>query len=86
MFGFIVIIFVLKVTCPVQLGCFADPFLVPILSPLVILKTISVDLGALEPLYVLIFWSLIGAIFGYFYSSIFSGRFDSTNKVTKEES
>jgi hypothetical protein len=70
MCGLILIIFVLKVTCPVSIGCFADPFLVPILSPLLMLKVFGFSLGNFEPLYIILFWTIIGILFGYFYSTL----------------
>jgi len=62
----VILIFFLKVLCPVDIGCFADPFLIPLFSPLFILKIFSISLGSFEPFFILFFWTVCGGLGGYF--------------------
>jgi len=70
-FVFVVLIFILKVLCPINLGCLADPFLLIIFSPLTVLDLFSINLGRFEPLYIILFWSILGAFLGSIYSKFF---------------
>ena len=66
--AFILLIFFLKVICPIDLGCVVDPFLVPLFSPLKILSFFNlVILEQWEALYILIFWAFVGLCVGFVY-------------------
>jgi hypothetical protein len=63
------LLFILKITCPAPtgVGCFADPFLVPVFSPLVGLYKIFGNIPAIaqhEPLIILLYWSIVGTFAG----------------------
>lgn len=63
------ILFLLKITCPAGAGqgCFADPFLAPVFMPLTVLYKIFGNASILisyEPLFVLIYWILVGVFVG----------------------
>lgn len=79
--GLLILIFFLKIICPINVGCFADPFLVPIFSPLLLVELFTEEssrevLGSLEPLFIFIFWLLVGSLFGFLYGQIFSSKKD----------
>ena len=63
----------LKMICPVRVGCFADPFLVVLFAPLVILEwffgrgAVSVMWGIL---FLIIFWGGIWTVLAYLYGNI----------------
>ena len=64
------LLFVLKITCPAPtgVGCFADPFLTPVFSPLVGLYKIFGNIPLIflhEPLVILLYWALVGALIGF---------------------
>ncbi len=66
---FLLLIFFLKIVCPLDIGCFVDPFLPPIFSPLLLIEFITdarayETLGSLEPAFVFIFWVFIGGVLG----------------------
>ncbi len=64
------LIFVLKAFCPDSAGemCFADQFAVPIFLPLIALYKIfgsSLVIAGSEFLFILVYWSLVGALLGF---------------------
>lgn len=64
-FALIILIFFLKIICPIDVGCLADPFLVPLFSPLRITAFLGItDLGKWEPLFIFSFWSVVGFCVG----------------------
>ncbi|HEY4489700.1 MAG TPA: hypothetical protein VJC12_00390 [Candidatus Paceibacterota bacterium] len=65
-----VLVFFLKVLCPLNLGCFADPFLIPLFSPLFVAENLFGNLGIFEPFFILIFWSVVGGLAGHFYGKL----------------
>lgn len=65
-----VLIFILKVLCPLNVGCFSDPFLIPLFSPLLIIENLFGSLGGFEPFFILFFWAVVGGLIGHFYSKI----------------
>jgi len=72
---FLLLIFFLKIVCPLNVGCFVDPFLVPIFSPLLLVEFVTgtkayQTLGSYEPAFVLAFWVVIGAILGELFKKI----------------
>jgi hypothetical protein len=66
----VLLIFILKITCPLNIGCFADPFLIPLFSPLLIIGGKLGSLSAYEPFFVITFWAMIGALIGLFAGKI----------------
>ncbi|TAL49450.1 hypothetical protein EPN83_00890 [Patescibacteria group bacterium] len=67
---FVAIIFFLKIICPLETGCLADPFLTPLFSPLFLLEGVfggPTILGLWEPLFIFVFWGLAGLLFGFLY-------------------
>jgi hypothetical protein len=72
--AFALLIFFLKITCPIELGCFADPFLLPLLSPLIFVHYLG-PLGSFEPFFILLFWCLVGMLIGFLFDKIWgNGR------------
>jgi hypothetical protein len=75
LFGILLIplIFFLKVTCPLDVGCFADPFLIPLFSPLLIAEGI-VGKGVLsfvqEIVFITIFWSCVSSAIRHLFANI----------------
>ena len=70
-----VLIFFLKIICPVDTGCLADPFLVVLFSPLYLFNALGIEsliLSAHEPFLILGFWALLGFIVGYLVSPFVS--------------
>ncbi len=66
--AFILLIFFLKVICPIDLGCVVDPFLVPLFSPLKIVSFLHIAIPVQwEALCILMFWSLVGLCVGVLY-------------------
>lgn len=76
-----VLIFFLKIICPLQTGCFADPFLIPMFSPLVILRFFKISAGAFEPFFILIFWAAAGGLAGFFIGNLFNLNKEKTEKL-----
>jgi hypothetical protein len=66
----VILIFILKITCPLDIGCFADPFLIPLFSPLLIFEKLFGGLGSYEPFSIIIFWTVIGGIFGLLFGKL----------------
>lgn len=63
------VLFILKITCPVGAGqgCFADPFLTPVFMPLTVIYKVFGNapfLIAHEPIFVLIYWVIVGLFVG----------------------
>ncbi|OHA88310.1 MAG: hypothetical protein A2653_01040 [Candidatus Zambryskibacteria bacterium RIFCSPHIGHO2_01_FULL_43_25] len=69
---FVPLIFFLKVLCPISAGCLADPFLIVIFSPLFLFSFFPVveNSAVAEPLFIVLFWTLIAIILGYLYGKI----------------
>lgn len=69
-----ILIFFLKVICPINVGCLADPFLVVLFAPLKLVPLLG--LGAVsyqsEPAVILLFWIIVGSILGYTLSPLFA--------------
>lgn len=64
----IFLIFFLKVICPIDVGCLADPFLVPLFSPLKLLALFGIpELGQWEPLFIVTFWAVFAFFVGLFF-------------------
>jgi len=64
----IFLIFFLKIICPIDVGCLADPFLVPLFSPLLLLKIFHIgELGPWEPFFIIIFWAIFAFYIGLFF-------------------
>jgi hypothetical protein len=63
----VVLIFFLKIICPLDTGCLADPFLVVLLSPLWLFANLhfySIIDASTEPFAILGFWTVVGFIVG----------------------
>ncbi len=73
----VVLIFFLKIICPLETGCLVDPFLVVMFSPLYIMKitgVVSLVSAEREPFVILAFWILIGFFVGYLVTPFVSKR------------
>jgi hypothetical protein len=75
MFGALMVplIFFLKVMCPLNTGCFADPFVVVMFSPLVVLESFvtgPISSAQVGILFITIFWGVIGALSAHLLSAI----------------
>jgi hypothetical protein len=73
---FVPLVFFLKITCPIDFGCFVDPFLVPIFSPLFLLQSLfGVGATELSPktelFFIACFWSLAAALLAHLFMKIF---------------
>jgi hypothetical protein len=67
--AFIGLVFFLQVTCPEPSGggCFADLFTLPMFMPVVFIHYVWGGLAILtqyELMFVVLYWSLVGALFG----------------------
>lgn len=72
------VVFFLKMICPLQTGCFADPFLVPIFSPLIIVEALAGGQAIsfqVEILFITIFWGLVFSLLANLW-----GKFSNRNK------
>jgi len=72
---FVPLTFFLKITCPIDFGCFVDPFFVPIFSPLFLLQSLlgegAVNLAPrVELFFIACFWSLIFGLLAHLGSKI----------------
>ncbi len=70
-----VLIFFLKIICPLTTGCLVDPFLVILFSPLYLFEWIGLSSFVTtvnEPFLILGFWACIGFLVGYLVSPLFS--------------
>lgn len=65
MAALICLIFFLKVICPIEIGCLSDPFLLILFLPLSFLEKAIFIPASYEPLTILAFWMLAGAITGF---------------------
>ncbi len=68
-----VLIFFLKIICPLETGCLADPFLILLFLPFQLLALTGVlDFlpSSYEPFFLLGLWAFIGAIIGFLVSYI----------------
>jgi len=73
---FIPLAFFLKVTCPITVGCFIDPFFVIIFSPLFLFEALSSGgIWALAPktelFFIACFWSLVCGLLAHLAGKIF---------------
>ncbi len=67
-FALSILVFFLKVICPIDSGCLVDPFLLILFYPLSFLNTLGiVNLIPMsyEPFLILFFWTLSGFIVGW---------------------
>jgi hypothetical protein len=73
--AFLSVIFFLKIICPIDTGCFADPFVVIFFLPILFfekvfgLPLVSL-LGFYEPFLVILFWLCVGGVFGYWWGRV----------------
>lgn len=77
------VVFFLKIICPLQTGCFADPFLVPIFSPLIIVEAFSSSQTASfqeEIFFITVFWGLTFSLLANLW-----GKFSNRNKQANLE-
>lgn len=85
---FVPLMFILKIICPVDTGCFADPFLILIFSPLLLVETLfgrSQIPYEGELIVILIFWSIVSALAAHLYSNIARSYKQQFNKYYDEE-
>ncbi|MBX4189240.1 hypothetical protein KW785_01430 [Candidatus Parcubacteria bacterium] len=64
---FLVLLFVLKITCPSSSGCFADVFSAPAFIPLASVYKMFGPVEAIsahEPIFILGYWALVGLLVG----------------------
>ncbi len=71
------LIFFLKIICPTELGCFADPFFIPIFSPVFLTQYIFesgkiIVSAKTEILFIILFWGIVGGILGKIYGVVVS--------------
>lgn len=81
------VIFFLKMICPLQVGCFADPFLVPIFSPLILIEAFSGEQTIsfqTEILFITIFWGAIFSLLANLWSK-FSNENKQSNLVGERD-
>lgn len=74
---FVPLSFFLKITCPIDFGCFIDPFLVPIFSPLILIESLfgSVNLAPkTELFFIACFWSLVCGLLAHLVMKIFKSN------------
>lgn len=70
-----VLIFFLKVICPLNTGCLVDPFLIILFSPLFLFEWVGVSQFVTtqsEPFFILGFWTLVGFLAGCLVHPLFS--------------
>lgn len=70
-----VLIFFLKIICPLNIGCLVDPFLVILFSPLYLFEYFGLSelvAAVNEPFLILGFWTVVGFLVGYLISPLFS--------------
>jgi hypothetical protein len=73
-----ILIFFLKIICPLQTGCLADPFILVLFSPLVLFETLHLSLSSSsEPYAILAFWTLVGFIVGFLVFVFFPKKHNS---------
>jgi len=83
-----ILIFFLKIICPLDTGCFVDPFLLVLFSPLPLLSNlflISHISISYEPFVILLFWTVVGFISGLLASQIFPKDFFKQEIESREE-
>lgn len=71
----LLLVFFLKILCPLDVGCFVDPFFVPIFSPLILVDFITGSsanevFGSFEPVFVFVFWIFVGVVLGQVFGKI----------------
>jgi membrane associated rhomboid family serine protease len=73
---FVVLVFFLKIICPIYSGCLVDPFLVVLFSPLWLFYSLHLTFvsTSTEPYAILGFWALIGFIIGALLSPFFERK------------
>ena len=79
---FVPLIFLLKITCPLNIGCFADPFFLPVFSPLFILEKIFTNSEGIvsakfEIIFIIIFWGVSSSLLAHLWGKIKSSRGNS---------
>ncbi len=72
-FFFVPLILLLKIACPLSVGCFSDPFLIPLFSPLFLLEH-SIGLEKVEArdeiFFIMFFWGLVVALCAHLFDKI----------------
>lgn len=64
----VILVFFLKIICPLDTGCLADPFVLVIFSPLSLFGAVGLSpyvSTTNEPFIILAFWTMVGLIVGY---------------------
>jgi hypothetical protein len=80
------VVFFLKMICPLQTGCFADPFLVPIFSPLIIVEAFARERVISfqgEIFFITIFWGVVFSLLANLWSK-FSKDTEKSSNLTDE--
>jgi hypothetical protein len=72
---FVPLIFLLKITCPIDIGCFADPFFIPVFSPLFLLENFFTNSSSLaspkfEIFFIVLFWGVVGSLLAHLWGKI----------------
>lgn len=81
-----ILVFFLKVICPLNVGCLADPFLIVLFYPLTIFEKLGITNlvpYAYEPLFILLFWGFFGFIIGWIGAQVFPKGF--LNEESEED-
>jgi hypothetical protein len=70
--AFLILIFFLKVICPLEVGCLVDPFLLVVFKPLFWFENLfeissSEEFSLAEPLLVFSFWVIVGTVLGFLF-------------------
>ena len=79
----VILIFFLKVICPLDTGCLVDPFLYIVFSPLTLFQAVGLKEiinPAQEPFIILLFWAVFGSVVGALLTPFFM-----TKKQEKQE-
>jgi len=81
------LVFFLKLFCPLNSGCFADPFLVAIFSPLFILEGVADGrLSArFEITFIVLFWAIAWALLAHLYGKITNSKSGGMLKTRGEK-
>jgi hypothetical protein len=79
LFGLLIVplVFLLKLFCPLSTGCFADPFLIPLFSPLFISENIfhikSLSFWQ-EIIYITFFWTAVFSLLSYLFQNVIPSK------------
>jgi hypothetical protein len=73
----VVLVFFLKIICPLDIGCLADPFLVILFSPVYLFKVTGISqfitVGE-EAFLIVCFWTIVGFVGGYLIGPFFAQK------------